>query len=225
VIEDNFIAGRPSWEDVGVLFTNDVHQWELYKLRMLNAGHSCIAYLCSLAGITYVDEAMATPAVTDYLTELLHLEALPTLTEIEGHRREDYIRIVLERFANTGVRDQIARLCIDGTAKYPTFLIPTIISQLELGGPIERATLALAAWCRYLATTPLDRQSFDASGAAARACALDAVGDPAAFLEFDAVFPKELANDERFRAAFVRAAAQLEQLGPIEAMMGTSSTQ
>jgi mannitol 2-dehydrogenase len=224
VIEDNFIAGRPSWEDVGVLFTNDVHQWELYKLRMLNAGHSCIAYLCSLAGITYVDEAMATPAVANYLTELLHLEALPTLNEIDGHPREDYIDIVLERFANTGVRDQIARLCIDGTAKFPTFLIPTIVRQLEIGGPIERATLALAAWARYLAVTPLDEQSFDASGAAARACATAAIGDSAAFLEFDAVFPKELANDERFCAAFVDAAAQLEQHGPIEAMIGISST-
>ena len=41
-------------------------------------------------------------------------------------RREDYAASVLERFANGGVRDQIARLCIDGSAKFPTFLIPTI---------------------------------------------------------------------------------------------------
>jgi len=32
------------------------------------------------------------------------------------------------------VRDQIARLCIDGTAKFATFLIPTIERQLELDG-------------------------------------------------------------------------------------------
>jgi len=40
VVEDRFAAGRPRWEDVGVLFTDRVHDWELYKLRMLNASHS-----------------------------------------------------------------------------------------------------------------------------------------------------------------------------------------
>ena len=50
VVEDDFAAGRPRWDDVGVLFTDDVHAWELYKLRLLNAGHSCMAYLCALAG-------------------------------------------------------------------------------------------------------------------------------------------------------------------------------
>jgi mannitol 2-dehydrogenase len=44
---------------------------------------------------------------------------MPTLAEIPGHPREQYIASVLERFANPGVRDQIARLCIDGSAKFP----------------------------------------------------------------------------------------------------------
>ena len=41
-----------------MLFTDRVHDWELYKLRMLNAGHSCMAYLCALEGLTYVDESL-----------------------------------------------------------------------------------------------------------------------------------------------------------------------
>ena len=159
VIEDRFANGRPRFEDVGVLFTDDVHDWELYKLRMLNATHSCMAYLMALAGVVYVDEAMAIPAERRYLEHFLSEEAIPTLTEIPGHPAADYGQTVLARYENTGVRDQIARLCIDGTSKFPTFLIPTIERQLELGGPIERATLALAGWARYLATTPAGRAS------------------------------------------------------------------
>jgi mannitol 2-dehydrogenase len=219
VIEDRFAAGRPAWEDVGVLFTDDVHQWELYKLRMLNAGHSCLAYLAALAQLTYVDEAMAVPTVRTFLEELLHREALPTLTEITGHSREDYIASVLERFSNTGVRDQIARLCIDGTAKFPTFLIPTIVRQLELDGPIRCATLALAGWARYLAVTPLSEQSFDASGDIARAHARRAVADPVAFLELSAVFPESLRTNDRFRTAFADSARALDDVGPLAAMM------
>jgi mannitol 2-dehydrogenase len=219
VIEDRFAGGRPAWEDVGVLFSDDVHQWELYKLRMLNAGHSCLAYLAALAGITYVDEAMVLPTFRAYLEEMLYHEVLPTLTEIDGYPPRDYIRSVLQRFSNMGVRDQIARLCIDGTAKFPTFLIPTIARQLELGGPIRCAALALAGWARYLATTPPDEQSFDASGETARAYAVDSLAEPTAFLEFAEVFSEPLRNDARFREAFSESCRTLDGRGPIAAMM------
>ena len=94
VVEDRFAAGRPRWEDVGVLFTDRVHDWELYKLRMLNASHSCMAYLMALAGVVYVDEAMAIPAVRRYLERLLETEAIPTLTEIPGYPAAEYAATV-----------------------------------------------------------------------------------------------------------------------------------
>jgi mannitol 2-dehydrogenase len=218
VMEDDFAGGRPRWEDVGALFTDRIHDWELYKLRLLNAGHSCIAYLSALAGITFVHEAMATPAVRLFLEDLLHREAMPTLVEIPGHPREQYIASVLERFANSGVRDQIARVCIDGSAKFPTFLIPTIARQLEAGGPIERATTALAGWARYLAVVDPAAQSFDSNGDVARRHAAEAVADPVAFLEFDAVFPAALRESERFRTEFSRAYRRIVEHGPLTAM-------
>src|SRR5260370_42643260 len=79
VIEDRFAAGRPQYEEVGALFTDRVHDWELYKLRMLNASHSCMAYLAALAGVTYVDEAIAVAALHRYLERFLRQEAIPTL--------------------------------------------------------------------------------------------------------------------------------------------------
>lgn len=218
VVEDSFVAGRPAWEDVGVLFSDRVHDWELYKLRMLNAAHSSMAYLCALDGITFVDEAMAMPAVAGFLTDLLAHEAVPSLRAIDGHPREEYAATVLERFANTGVRDQIARLCIDGTAKFPTFLVPTVEHQLAAGGPIGHATLALAGWGRYLATVPPTDQAVDASGDIARAHARRALADPRAFLQLDAVFTPALADSERFRGAFVDAWRRIEEHGPVGAM-------
>jgi mannitol 2-dehydrogenase len=218
VIEDAFAAGRPRWEDVGALFTDRVHDWELYKLRLLNAGHSCMAYLAALADLTFVDEAMAVPTVRAFLEDLLYREAVPTLTEIPGHRREDYVVSVLERFANTGVRDQIARLCVDGSAKFPTFLLPTIVRQLELGGPIHRASTALAGWARYLGVVPVEQQSFDAGMDLARRYGAAAVGDPAAFLDYAEVFPEVLRSSERFRAAFVAAYHRIAGHGALAAM-------
>ena len=218
VIEDDFVAGRPPWEDAGVLFTDRVYDWELYKLRLLNAGHSAMAYLAALAGITFVDEAMGRPEVRRFLTDLLSNEALPSLDEIPGYPREDYVTSTLERFANTGIRDQIARLCLDGTAKFPTFLVPTIVHQLRSGGPFERSAIALAGWGRYLATVPVAEQAFDASGAIARRHALRAVQSPVRFLDFAEVFPSEVRDNEPFRSTFVAAWTRIAEEGPLAAM-------
>ena len=218
VMEDAFAGGRPPWEDVGAVFTDRIHDWELYKLRFLNAGHSCIAYLCALAEVIFVHEAMAIPAARTFLEELLHREAMPTLVEIPGHPREQYVASVLERFANPGVRDQIARLCVDGSAKFAKFLVPTIARQLEVDGPTERAATALAGWARYLAVVDPAAQAFDSSADAARHHAAQAVGDPVAFLEFDGVFPSAVNESRSFRTQFSDAYRRIAEHGPIAAM-------
>ena len=218
VLEDSFAAGRPRFEDVGALFTDRVHDWELYKLRMLNATHSCLAYLMAIAGVVYVDEAIAIPEVRQYLERFLSTEAIPTLAEIPGHPAADYARTVLSRFENTGVRDQIARLCIDGTAKFPSFLIPTIERQLELDGPVECAALALAGWARYLATVPAAERAHDPHGDAAAELAVRSLGAPEAFLELDQVFTPRLRESNRFREAFGAASNSLDERGSLGAI-------
>jgi mannitol 2-dehydrogenase len=218
VLEDRFAAGRPRWETAGALFTDRVHDWELYKLRMLNASHSCMAYLTALAGIVYVDEAMAIPIVRRYLERLLTTEAIPTLTEIPGHPPSEYARTVLHRFGNTGVRDQIARLCIDGTAKFPSFLIPTVEAQLDRNGPVTCAALALAGWGRYLATVPPDERAPDSRGRRAVELAQQFLAAPLTFLELGDVFTARLREDERFRGEFEAAAADLASIGSLGAI-------
>ena len=225
VIEDDFVAGRPEWERVGVQFTDDVQSWELYKLRFLNAAHSALASLSALAGIVHVDEALANNEVRRYLTSMLHTEVLPSLPGIPGHPREDYIDAVLARFTSTGVRDQIHRLCIDGTAKYSTFVMPIVEWNLEHGGPIAATTLAIAGWARYLATTPPDEQAFDARGERARAAAASFIERPLSFLDDASIVPSPISHNERFRQEFADAAHRLATAGALRAMGELSGRQ
>jgi mannitol 2-dehydrogenase len=219
VLEDDFAAGRPDVDAVGAIFTGDVHAWELYKLRFLNGGHSALAYLAALASVTYVDEAMAVPELRRFLERLLRNEALPTVDEIPGHPRSDYVDAVVGRFANTGVRDQIARLCVDGTSKFPTFLMPTIVRNLELGGPVDDAALALAAWAHYLATVPEEQQAPDALGDRSKPLARDAMaGDPAQFVDPRAGFPADLVSDTRFTTAFTAAHRAIAATGALDVL-------
>jgi mannitol 2-dehydrogenase len=214
VLEDRFAAGRPRWERAGVLFTDRVHDWELYKLRMLNASHSCMAYLMALAGVVYVDEAMRISALHRFLERLLASEVIPTLVEIPGHPPAAYAETVLQRFANTGVRDQIARLCIDGTAKFRSFLIPTVEAQIQRGGQVACAALALAGWARYLALVPPASRAPDSRGERSAELAERSLADPSAFLDLDEVFTPTVRGSARFRDAFAAGAAALVELGP-----------
>jgi mannitol 2-dehydrogenase len=220
-VEDRFAAGRPALEDVGVLFTDDVHAWELYKLRLLNAGHTAIAYLGALAGITYVDEAVTDAAVGPFLSRLLLDEAVPTLTPIPGHPPQEYVATVLARFANTGVRDQIARLCVDGASKFATFLMPTIEANVARGGPLDMSALALAGWAHYLADTPVAAQARDDHGEPSRQLAATARDEPTAFLDGNDVVPNAVARDTRFRAAFETAHRRVTEIGPSRAIAVT----
>jgi mannitol 2-dehydrogenase len=116
------------------------------------------------------------------------------------------------------VRDQIARLCLDGTAKFPSFLIPTVEMQIELGGPICCAALALAGWARYLGTVPAAVRASDSRGERAADLAERSIAEPLAFLELDEVFTPSLRTSQRFRDTFAAAAAELAKLSPLGAM-------
>ncbi|MGH9135779.1 MAG: mannitol dehydrogenase family protein, partial [Acidimicrobiales bacterium] len=210
VLEDTFVAGRPPFEQAGVLFSTTVDDWEQYKLRLLNAAHSAMAYLCTLAGFTYVHDAVRDVTVRAFLDRLTLDEAAPSLRRITGHPPEEYARVALDRFTNGAIADTLARLCIDGTAKFPKFLVPTLRHHLESDGPIDGAVLALAGWARYLVEWPAEQQAHDRSIAAARRYAEAARSDPACFVDFAAVFPPELRTErlrERFTAQY-RAVAE-----------------
>jgi mannitol 2-dehydrogenase len=225
VIEDSFAAGRPPWEDLDITVTSDVEPYELMKLRLLNAGHSTMAYLAALAGIELVDEAMREPLIRQYLTSFLENEAGPVLPNIPGIDVPAYQASLIERFSNPAIGDQIARLCLDGSAKFPKFLMPTIRNQLRAGGPIELCALALAGWCSYLVGVADDGSEFvpvsDPDFESARAFAKRSLSDPAHFLGYTRVFGDDLAADERFRTAFVDALGRLRSVGVRGALAAT----
>ncbi|MGI9616378.1 MAG: mannitol dehydrogenase family protein [Acidimicrobiales bacterium] len=208
VVEDDFAGDRPPLEELDVIVTSDVEPYELAKLRLLNAGHSSLAYLAALGDIEYVHSAMADPSIRRYLTVLLETEAKPVLPPVAGIDLDAYIQTLIERFSNPQIRDQIARLCMDGSAKFPKFLLPTIGAQLEADGPIALGALAVAGWCEYLNGVTGSGRPIELapdpllSEASARAAA--SRSEPTAFLDFPAVFPVEIADHPRFVAAFDR---------------------
>lgn len=150
VIEDEFSNGRPPLEKVGVQFTTDVTPYEKMKIRLLNASHSAMGYLGYLCGYRYIYEIAQVPEFKHYLKNLMDIEITPLIGGVPGINLTEYKNTLMERFANETIKDQAARICIDGSVKIPIFILPSISEQLAQDGPISRLTLCVASWIRFL---------------------------------------------------------------------------
>src|SRR5690606_5646150 len=84
VVEDDFRAGRPEWERVGVVMSGDIAGFDRAKLRLLNAPHSALAYLGSLMGPETVADAMCDAVLAGFVERLMREDIAPTLTLPEG---------------------------------------------------------------------------------------------------------------------------------------------
>ena len=216
VVEDRFAGDRLPLERIDVIVADDVEPYEIMKLRLLNAGHSCLAYLSALLDIETVDEAMADASIRAYLTAFLTEEARPVVPDVAGVDLDHYVESLIERFSNPNIGDQIARLCLDGTAKFPKFLTPTVSLQVAADGPVELAALALAGWCEYLRLgddpTSSIRLSADPGLEAAVTLARASVDAPRTFLDLDLVFDDEL-RGRTFATAFERGLSAIRTEG------------
>jgi len=149
VLEDDFADGRPPLDEAGVLLVDDVGPYESMKLRLLNAGHQCLCYFAALCGYRMVHDAARDPLLAEFLLAYFDSEGVPTLPPVPGIDLRDYTRGLIERFANPGVRDTVARLCAYSSDRIPKWLLPVIRDNLLTGGPIRLASATVASWARY----------------------------------------------------------------------------
>jgi mannitol 2-dehydrogenase len=156
VVEDDFCAGRPPLERVGVQFVDDVAPYKLVKARLLNGGHSALAYLGSLRGHQRSDQAMTDEVVRGAVSALLTQEVRPLLPEVEGIDLDRYVLDTLERFANPAIGDGLARLARRGSVKMPSYVLPSLHAARHQRRPHDLLLLVVAAWVRYLRGTDLD---------------------------------------------------------------------
>lgn len=163
VLEDNFPAGRPALETVGVTFVADVTPYENMKIRILNGGHAVIAYPAGLMDIHFVHEAMEHPLIRSFLQKVEEEEIIPTVPPVPDTDLGGYFRKIEERFANPKIGDTIRRLCLDGSNRQPKFIIPVIADLLKSEARIDGLALESALWCRYCYGTTEDNKSIEAN--------------------------------------------------------------
>jgi fructuronate reductase/mannitol 2-dehydrogenase len=215
IIEDNFCNGRPPLDEVGGRFVQDVGPYMTMKTRLLNASHSALGYLGTLAGYSRTDEAMGDPLIRAYIARLMEEEVTPLLPALPGVDFAEYRSTLLERFANPQIADDLARLCARGSTKVPTFLLPSITEATRQGRPHMLLDLAVAGWFRYLQGTDDAGRAIDikdAIGTRLHDLALTDGNDPRPQLAEHGVFDS-LGENEAFAESLERATGMLERDG------------
>jgi mannitol 2-dehydrogenase len=149
VLEDNFPAGRPALERVGVQFVADVAPYEHMKIRILNGGHATIAYPAGLLDIHFVHEAMEHSLVAAFLAKVERDEIVTVVPPVPDTDLHDYIALCERRFANPKIGDTIRRLALDGSNRQPKFIIPSALDRVTAGQSAIGLALVSALWCRY----------------------------------------------------------------------------
>jgi mannitol 2-dehydrogenase len=214
-LEDNFSAGRPPFEEVGVQVVADVEPYELMKLRLLNASHQALCYFGYLAGYRLVHEVAQDPLFANFLLDYMNREATPTLAPVPGIDLDAYKLQLIERFSNAGVRDTVARLCARSSERIPTWLVPVIRENLAAGRDVTLSAAVVASWARY--AEGVDEQGepieiVDQLADTIRRLAAQQQEDPLAFVKNRELFG-DLATQTAFAEPYLNALNLLHTKG------------
>ena len=149
VIEDKFASDFPDLTKVGVVITKDIEPYEETKIRILNGGHTSLAYLGALSGYTTFDQVMNDEAHRRHFKQLQKEEIIPSIDIELPFDIHDYVDSVEQRFSSATNLDELDRICMDGFTKFHTFVVPSLRKCLEQGKRPVQIYKSIAAWYIY----------------------------------------------------------------------------
>ena len=218
VIEDNFCNEKPELNLVGAQFVDDVAPYEKLKLRMLNAGHSVLGLIGSVAGLDTIHESVDVMQLKRLLSVFMEKEVMPTLDMVEGIDVFEYRDTLISRFSNPFIKDTLARICRESSAKLPVFLLPTVRDNLASGRNVSISALVIACWAYYSDKhSSQDGKPLEVNDVLAETLHVAAVNnhlDSLSFLKLEAVFGS-LVNQNQFTVCYKAFVERLYQGEPV----------
>ena len=215
VIEDDFCAGRPDWDQVGVTFSDDVHGFEAMKIRILNGGHQVIANVGELLSLATISDCMAHQPISALFRKVMAQEIVPHVAPVPGMSPDAYVDLIDKRFSNPKVVDTTRRVAFDGSSRHPGFLVPSIRDGLTTGSKLSGLALVEAAWARMCQGTREDGSKIepnDPNWSELQNAAAEARRDPPAWLA-QTQYYGDLGQVPQFSEPFARWLTMMWQEG------------
>jgi len=149
VIEDKFASEFPDLTQVGVTITENIEPYEETKIRILNGGHTSLAYLGVLSGYNTFDEVMNDKDHREHFRNLQMEEIVPSIEHDLPFDIYEYVDTIEKRFTSSTNMDDLERICMDGFTKFHTFIVPSIRTCLEKNKRPIHIYKSIAAWYIY----------------------------------------------------------------------------
>jgi len=149
VIEDKFASEFPDLTQVGVTITENIEPYEETKIRILNGGHTSLAYLGVLSGYNTFDEVMNDKDHREHFRNLQMEEIVPSIEHDLPFDIYEYVDTIEKRFTSSTNMDDLERICMDGFTKFNTFIVPSIRTCLEKNKRPIHIYKSIAAWYIY----------------------------------------------------------------------------
>lgn len=160
-----YIAGAPDWVRAALPFPSGWVHWvddlagpHARKVRLLNGTHTLMAVLGLQLGVTTVAEALGHPVLGPFLRAALFDEGVGSFAPADRPEARAFGEATLARLMNPGIRDPLARLTLQLSAKVQARWEPIFLGYHEQEGRWPRRfALGLAAYLRLLlAERPID---------------------------------------------------------------------
>ncbi len=148
VIEGEFVAARPAWEESGATFVDDIVPFEHRKLWLLNGSHSLMAYAGPIMGRETVYEAITDPVLRSWVDEWW--DAAVQHLPLPADQVAAYRQALVQRFENPSIKHLLSQIAADGSQKIPIRFVPTVKADLAKGVVNPGATRPIAAWILHL---------------------------------------------------------------------------
>ena len=118
---------------MGVQFSDEVHGYEMQKIRILNAGHQVFANVAEIMDIADVSDIMQHPTIRPFSRRSKLEEIVPLVVPVPGKTPLQYFELIDTRFSNPAIVDTTRRVAFDGSSRQPGFVIPSIREGLKAG--------------------------------------------------------------------------------------------
>ncbi len=149
VLENKYVTEFPDLREVGVTVTDDLAPYEETKIRILNGGHTSLAYLGVLSGYETFDQVMNDPTHRNHFKKLQNEEIIPSIEMDLPFDVDEYVEKIEERLSSESNHDELERICMDGFTKFHTFIVPSLRNCLEQGKKPIHTYRSIAGWYLY----------------------------------------------------------------------------
>ena len=115
---------------LNVLFVEDLTQYRVRKVRILNGAHTALVPIAYLYGIDTVKESVDDKVIGKFIESVIHDEIIPTL-DLPLSELIDFSDEVLDRFRNPFIKHYLMSISLNSMSKFETRVLPSILEYIN----------------------------------------------------------------------------------------------